>query len=220
MHRLQRPWSAFGEPSVTISATPSLCNGPIAGILDRKEEREPRLAARTIRGGALSIPNLITLGRILLVPVVIWAITAGEMSVALALFLLAGVSGAVDGFLAKRVGMGTEVWGLYRPAGGQGDAGLDLHCARGHRGGAALARHPRRLSRHHDRGSGDSGVARAPADTAETAAWLQAQHRRTNCARLRHIGGARIRLEPRGDHLSAHRAGGRLDLSFHRFLCR
>src|SRR6202040_4384845 len=115
MHRLQRPWSASGEPSVTISATPSLCNGPIAGILDRKEEREPRLAARTIRGGALSIPNLVTLGRILLVPVVIWAITAGEMSVALALFVLAGISDAVDGFLAKRFGMRTELGGYFDP---------------------------------------------------------------------------------------------------------
>jgi cardiolipin synthase (CMP-forming) len=69
----------------------------------------------SIRGGALSIPNLITLGRILLVPVVIWAITAGEMSVALALFLLAGISDAVDGFLAKRFGMRTELGGYLDP---------------------------------------------------------------------------------------------------------
>ena len=53
----------------------------------------------------MSIPNLITLGRILLVPVVVWAITAGEMRVAFVLFLAAGISDAVDGFLAKRFGM-------------------------------------------------------------------------------------------------------------------
>src|SRR5439155_1400431 len=52
---------------------------------------------------------------ILLVPVVIWAITAGEMSVALALFLLAGISDAVDGFLAKRFGMRTELGGYLDP---------------------------------------------------------------------------------------------------------
>jgi cardiolipin synthase len=63
----------------------------------------------------LSIPNLITLGRILLVPVVIWAMTAGEMSVAFALFLLAGISDAVDGFLAKRFGMRTELGGYLDP---------------------------------------------------------------------------------------------------------
>ena len=59
------------------------------------------------RGADLSIPNLITLGRILLVPVVVWAITAGEMRIAFVLFLAAGISDAVDGFLAKRFGMAT-----------------------------------------------------------------------------------------------------------------
>jgi cardiolipin synthase len=60
----------------------------------------------------LSIPNLITLARILLVPVVVWAITAGELRVAFLLFLAAGISDAVDGFLAKRFGMVTEL-GTY-----------------------------------------------------------------------------------------------------------
>jgi len=57
----------------------------------------------------LSIPNLITIARILLVPVVIWAITSGEMEVAFLLFLIAGLSDAVDGFLAKRLNMTSEL---------------------------------------------------------------------------------------------------------------
>jgi cardiolipin synthase len=60
----------------------------------------------------LSIPNLITLGRILLVPVVVWAISSGAMWIAFVLFLAAGVSDAVDGFLAKRFGM-TTMLGSY-----------------------------------------------------------------------------------------------------------
>jgi len=63
----------------------------------------------------VSIPNLITLGRILLVPVVVWAITAGEMRVAFVLFLAAGISDAVDGFLAKRFGMTTELGAYLDP---------------------------------------------------------------------------------------------------------
>jgi cardiolipin synthase (CMP-forming) len=63
----------------------------------------------------LSIPNLITLGRILLVPVVVWAITAGEMRIAFALFVAAGISDAVDGFLAKRFGMTTELGAYLDP---------------------------------------------------------------------------------------------------------
>ena len=63
----------------------------------------------------MSIPNLITLGRILLVPVVVWAITAGEMRIAFVLFLAAGISDAVDGFLAKRFGMTTELGAYLDP---------------------------------------------------------------------------------------------------------
>jgi cardiolipin synthase len=63
----------------------------------------------------LSIPNLITLGRILLVPIVVWAIASGAMWVAFVLFLAAGVSDAVDGFLAKRFGMTTELGAYLDP---------------------------------------------------------------------------------------------------------
>jgi cardiolipin synthase len=64
----------------------------------------------------LSIPNLITLARILLVPIVVWAIaTPGAMWIAFVLFLAAGVSDAVDGFLAKRFGMTTELGAYLDP---------------------------------------------------------------------------------------------------------
>jgi cardiolipin synthase len=60
----------------------------------------------------LNIPNLITLGRILLVPIVVWTIASGAMWVAFVLFVAAGISDAVDGFLAKRFNM-TTVLGAY-----------------------------------------------------------------------------------------------------------
>jgi cardiolipin synthase len=68
-------------------------------------------------GGArrLNLPNLITIGRILLVPVIVWAITSGEMLFAFILFLAAGVSDAVDGFLAKRFGMASELGSYLDP---------------------------------------------------------------------------------------------------------
>ncbi len=70
---------------------------------------------RPSRGQSLSIPNLITLGRIILVPVVIWAIISGEMLAAFALFLAAGISDAVDGFLAKRFHMASELGAYLDP---------------------------------------------------------------------------------------------------------
>jgi len=63
----------------------------------------------------VSIPNLITLGRILLVPVVVWAIIYGELWLAFVLFLAAGVSDAVDGFLAKRFNMASELGAYLDP---------------------------------------------------------------------------------------------------------
>jgi len=43
---------------------------------------------------------------------VVWAISSGAMWIAFVLFLAAGVSDAIDGFLAKRFGM-TSVLGAY-----------------------------------------------------------------------------------------------------------
>jgi cardiolipin synthase (CMP-forming) len=66
-------------------------------------------------GHRLSIPNLITLGRIILVPIVVWAIISGEMLLAFSLFLVAGISDAVDGFLAKRFHMESELGAYLDP---------------------------------------------------------------------------------------------------------
>ncbi len=63
----------------------------------------------------MSIPNLITLARILLVPILVWAIISGEMRLAFLLFLAAGISDAVDGFLAKRFGMASELGAYLDP---------------------------------------------------------------------------------------------------------
>jgi len=62
-----------------------------------------------------SIPNLITLGRILLVPIIVWAIASGQMEIAFSVFVVAGVSDAVDGFLAKRFNITSELGALLDP---------------------------------------------------------------------------------------------------------
>ncbi|HWM80993.1 MAG TPA: CDP-alcohol phosphatidyltransferase family protein [Pseudolabrys sp.] len=63
----------------------------------------------------MTIPNLITLGRILLVPIVVWAIVSGAMLAAFLLFVAAGVSDAVDGFLAKRLRQTSELGAYLDP---------------------------------------------------------------------------------------------------------
>jgi len=63
----------------------------------------------------VSIPNIITLGRILLVPFIVWAIASNQMEIAFTIFVVAGVSDAVDGFLAKRFNMASELGALLDP---------------------------------------------------------------------------------------------------------
>jgi cardiolipin synthase len=63
----------------------------------------------------LNIPNLITLGRIISVPVVFWLLLIGEAMAAFAIFVAAGVSDAVDGYLAKRLNCQTELGAYLDP---------------------------------------------------------------------------------------------------------
>ncbi|WP_333794614.1 CDP-alcohol phosphatidyltransferase family protein [Hyphomicrobium sp.] len=65
--------------------------------------------------GPLNIPNLITLGRVILVPVVFWLLVSGQTKLAFFAFLLAGISDAVDGFIAKRFGLTTELGAYLDP---------------------------------------------------------------------------------------------------------
>ena len=88
---------------------------PLYSAVGMARFRLDRLGRVFKAGIALSIPNLITLGRILLVPIVVWAIASGAMWIAFVLFLVAGVSDAVDGFLAKRFHMTTELGAYLDP---------------------------------------------------------------------------------------------------------
>lgn len=49
-----------------------------------------------------SLPNVITIGRLVAVPVMVWLIVSREMTIAFWLFVAAGISDGVDGFIAKR----------------------------------------------------------------------------------------------------------------------
>ena len=57
---------------------------------------------------ALNLPNFITLLRVILVPVVFWLLVSGQTQAAFFAFVVAGISDAVDGFLAKRFGRKPE----------------------------------------------------------------------------------------------------------------
>lgn len=76
---------------------------------------EPLDAVAPLLLKARHIPNLITGLRILLVAPFLWALLTEHYGIALLLFVIAGVSDALDGFLAKYFGWTSELGGLLDP---------------------------------------------------------------------------------------------------------
>jgi cardiolipin synthase len=62
-----------------------------------------------------NIPNFITLGRVMSVPVIFWLLLNDRPQIAFFAFLAAGVSDAVDGYLAKRFKWTSELGAYLDP---------------------------------------------------------------------------------------------------------
>ncbi len=60
-------------------------------------------------------PNIISLGRVILVPLVFWLLVTGQTQAAFFAFIVAGISDAVDGYLAKTFGWTTELGAYLDP---------------------------------------------------------------------------------------------------------
>jgi cardiolipin synthase len=63
----------------------------------------------------LTLPNVITLARLLAVPAIIWLILSSEFQPAFWLFVAAGVSDGIDGFIAKQFHMRSELGAFLDP---------------------------------------------------------------------------------------------------------
>ncbi len=68
-----------------------------------------------LRGLLRQLPNFITLARLLAVPVTIYLILQDELLAAFWVFVAAGISDAVDGYLAKRLNLETEIGAYLDP---------------------------------------------------------------------------------------------------------
>lgn len=64
---------------------------------------------------AKDIPNIISIGRILIVFPVVWALLNQRYELALVLFFVAGASDGLDGFLAKHYVWQSELGGILDP---------------------------------------------------------------------------------------------------------
>lgn len=63
----------------------------------------------------MNIPNLLTLARLMAVPLVVYLILQGAFAAAFWLFVFAGITDAADGFIAKRFNMQSRLGGYLDP---------------------------------------------------------------------------------------------------------
>ncbi|GAA6019565.1 hypothetical protein JCM11491_001339 [Sporobolomyces phaffii] len=70
----------------------------------------------TKRENIYTIPNALTLARILACPVIGYYVVKGELGIATSLLFVAGVSDLVDGYLARKYNMGTVLGSIMDPA--------------------------------------------------------------------------------------------------------
>ncbi|MEM5494103.1 CDP-alcohol phosphatidyltransferase family protein [Hoeflea sp. AS16] len=63
----------------------------------------------------MTLPNFITVARFIMVPLIILAMINGEMLTAFVLFLLAGVSDGLDGFIARNFNQRSELGAWLDP---------------------------------------------------------------------------------------------------------
>ena len=63
----------------------------------------------------MNLPNFITIMRILLVPITIWLLISQAFGAAFLVFLVAGVSDGVDGYLARRTNTVSELGAYLDP---------------------------------------------------------------------------------------------------------
>jgi cardiolipin synthase len=96
-----------------VRVFPIFAHGP-GGVAPPTEHRFLRVAKAGV-GLVINIPNFITLARVLSVPVIFWLLITAQNEAAFYVFVLAGLSDAVDGFLAKRFNWSTELGAYLDP---------------------------------------------------------------------------------------------------------
>ena len=78
----------------------------------------------------MNLPNIISLGRVLAGPLTVWLMLVGHMQWAFWIFVVAGLSDAADGFIAKRFRRTSELGRYLDPIADKGVAGQHFHYAR------------------------------------------------------------------------------------------
>src|SRR5271166_416241 len=110
--RLTKPWAACPMRSITCS----VCGMDSALEPNCMPDGPPlsRDVSRERAAPLLNLPNVVTFGRLCAVPLAFWLILDHRIGQAFILFVAAGLSDALDGWLARRYG-GNAIGALMDP---------------------------------------------------------------------------------------------------------
>lgn len=64
---------------------------------------------------AVTLPNLITVGRLIIVPTILWLIVDERFVAAFVVFVLAGISDGIDGFIARQYNLRSRLGAYLDP---------------------------------------------------------------------------------------------------------
>lgn len=110
--RARRPWQRGRAAAIAAAMVPEISPPP-------EMPARAGIAPRPVWGRIelnLNLPNLITLTRLALVPAALWLILHGRYGAAFWVFVVAGASDALDGYIAKRFDLRTRLGALLDPA--------------------------------------------------------------------------------------------------------
>jgi cardiolipin synthase len=63
----------------------------------------------------MSLPNIISIARLLLVPLTVWLLVSGAYLLGFLTFIIAGISDGIDGYIARRYALNTELGAYLDP---------------------------------------------------------------------------------------------------------
>ena len=87
----------------------------IRPISEADGPKHSRTARATPAGPLVTVADAITFARLAFVPLVFWLVLRHDLTITFGVFVAAGASAAVDGWLARRNGGGVAIVGVIAP---------------------------------------------------------------------------------------------------------
>jgi cardiolipin synthase len=79
------------------------------------ENQKSKIENPSVSSRIITVPNLLTMFRMALIPVFIWLLFSRRFQLALGVFVLAGLTDGLDGLIARRLNQGSQLGAILDP---------------------------------------------------------------------------------------------------------